>query len=251
MTVFLSVVIPAYNEEARIGVALEKVRAYLEHQPYSSEVIVVENGSTDRTAAIVETAAAQPGVPVRLLRLDRAGKGRAVRAGMLAAVGEYRFFADADLSMPIEQLARFLPPAIGAADLAIGSREAPGARRIGEPAYRHIMGRVYNLIIRLVAVNGFDDTQCGFKMFRGEAADWLFRHQLIDGWAFDIELLLLAKRRGYRIVEVPIDWYHGEQSKVRPVRDTVTMLGETLKIRLNVLRGRYPAREQSTSPGAQ
>jgi dolichyl-phosphate beta-glucosyltransferase len=240
MTVYLSVVIPAYNEEGRIGGALEKVRAYLGYQPYSSEVIVVENGSTDRTAAIVEAAAAQPGAPVRLLRLDQPGKGRAVRVGMLAATGQYRFFADADLSMPIEQLDRFLPPAIGAADLAIGSREAPGARRIGEPAYRHIMGRVYNWIIRVVAVDGFDDTQCGFKMFRGEAADWLFRRQQIDGWAFDIELLLLAKRRGYQIVEVPIDWYHGEHSKVRPVHDTMTMLAETLKIRWNVLRGRYP-----------
>ncbi len=240
MTVYLSVVIPAYNEEGRIATALEKVRTYLGHQSYSAEVIVVENASTDRTAAIVEEAAGQPGVPVRLIRLPQSGKGRAVRTGMLAGRGVYRFFADADLSMPIEQLERFLPPALNGTDVAIGSREAPGARRIGEPAYRHLMGRVYNLIIRLVAVNGFDDTQCGFKMFRGEAADWLFRHQQIDGWGFDIEILLLAKRRGYRVAEVPIDWYHGDQSKVRPIHDTVTMLGETLKIRLNALRGRYP-----------
>jgi dolichyl-phosphate beta-glucosyltransferase len=240
MTVFLSVVIPAYNEEARIGAALEKVRTYLGHQRYRAEVIVVENASTDRTAAIVEAAASEPGVPVRLLRLAEAGKGRAVRAGMLAATGEYRFFADADLSMPIEQLDRFLPPVLEGVDVAIGSREAPGARRIGEPGYRHLMGRVYNWIIRMVAVDGFDDTQCGFKMFRGEVADWLFRRQQINGWAFDIELLLLAKRQGYRVVEVPIDWYHGEQSKVRPIHDTVTMLAETLRIRLNALRGRYP-----------
>ena len=241
MTVFLSVVIPAYNEEARIGAALEKVRTYLGHQRYTAEVIVVENASTDRTAAIVEAAASSPGVPVRLLRLAKAGKGRAVRAGMLAAQGEFRFFADADLSMPIEQLDRFLPPVLEGVDVAIGSREAPGARRIGEPAYRHLMGRVYNAIIRVIAVDGFDDTQCGFKMFRGQAAEWLFRRQLIDGWAFDIEILLLAKRQGYRVVEVPIDWYHGDQSKVRPIRDTVTMLAETVRIRLNALRGRYPA----------
>ncbi|MCL6646712.1 MAG: glycosyltransferase family 2 protein [Chloroflexi bacterium] len=237
---YLSVVIPAYNEEGRIGTALAKIRAYLATQEYPAEIIVVENGSTDRTASIVAAAAAEPGTPVRLIQLPRPGKGGAVRAGMLAARGQYRFFADADLSMPIEQLSRFLPPALGDADIAIASREAPGARRIGEPAYRHLMGRVNNLIIRLVAVNGFDDTQCGFKLFRAEAAEWLFRHQRILGWGFDIEILLLAKRRGYRIIEVPIDWYRGDQSKVRPVRDTFAMLSETFKIRLNAWLGRYP-----------
>ena len=237
---YLSVVIPAYNEEGRIGTALAKIRAYLATQEYSAEIIVVENGSTDRTASIVVAAAAEPGTPVRLIQLPRPGKGGAVRAGMLAARGQYRFFADADLSMPIEQLSRFLPPALGDADIAIASREAPGARRIGEPAYRHLMGRVNNLIIRLVAVNGFDDTQCGFKLFRAEAAEWLFRHQRILGWGFDIEILLLAKRRGYRIIEVPIDWYRGDQSKVRPVRDTFAMLSETFRIRLNAWLGRYP-----------
>jgi dolichyl-phosphate beta-glucosyltransferase len=238
--VYLSIVIPAYNEAGRIGVALEKVRTYLGHQEFTSEIIVAENGSNDHTAEIVEECAAGPGTPIMLLRIARPGKGRAVRAGMLAARGQYRFFADADLSMPIEQLSRFLPPELGDADVAIGSREAPGARRIGEPGYRHLMGRVNNWIIRAVAVDGFDDTQCGFKMFRGEAADWIFEHQRIDGWGFDIELLLLAKRRGYRVVEVPIDWYRGDQSKVRPVHDTISMVAETLKIRLNAALGRYP-----------
>jgi len=236
----LSIVIPAYNEEARIGETLRQVVEFLSRQPYPWEVVVADDGSADRTAAIVEESQrAHQGIV--LLRLPHGGKGWAVKNGMLKASGRYRFLCDADLSMPIEQVARFLPPALEGVDIAIGSREAPGARRIGEPPQRHLMGRVFNAIVRLLAVRGLRDTQCGFKCFTEEAAQALFSVQRLKGFGFDVEVLFLAQRRRLKIAEVPIDWHYRSRSKVRPVRDSTAMVLDILRVRWSYLRGRYRA----------
>ncbi len=202
------------------------------------EVLVVDNGSTDRTPDIVRDFAARYPL-LSLLHQPVRGKGAAVRKGMLEGRGEYLFICDADLAMPIEQVERFLPPALSDYDVAIASREAPGARRFNEPWYRHLMGRGFNLVVRTLAVPGIQDTQCGFKSFRREVARDLFTTQVLDGWAFDVEVLYIAIRRGYRIVEVPIDWYYGEGSRVNPLRDSWNMLREVLRVRANGRAGLY------------
>jgi dolichyl-phosphate beta-glucosyltransferase len=242
---FLTIVIPAYNEERRLPPSLAKIAAFLRAQPYRAEVIVVENGSTDRTAAVVEEFAAglqESGAPFTLRLLHSApGKGIAVKTGMLAGRGDFLFICDADLAMPIDEVIRFLPPAPIAEqnDVLIASREAPGAVRYDEPIYRHFMGRVYNLLVRVLAVSGIQDTQCGFKCFTREAAAQLFPLQQIDGWGFDVELLYIARRKGMRMVEVPINWYYQDDSRVRPVHDTISMVRELLKIRRLGRSGAY------------
>ena len=212
--------------------------AFAEARSYPVEVLVVDNGSTDRTPEIVRTFAAQHPI-LSLLHQPIRGKGAAVRKGMLEGRGDYLFICDADLAMPIEQVERFLPPTLSDYDVAIASREAPGARRFNEPWYRHLMGRVFNLLVRWLAVPGIQDTQCGFKSFRREVARDLFTTQVLDGWAFDVEVLYIARRRGYRIVEVPIDWYYGEGSRVSPLRDSWNMLREVLRVRANGRAGLY------------
>jgi dolichyl-phosphate beta-glucosyltransferase len=238
---FLSIIIPAHNEEQRLPSTLRRVRAFLETQAYASEVIVVENGSTDGTAAVVEGA--RPSFPtLRLVREARAGKGLAVRRGMLTARGAYRFMCDADLSMPIEELPHFLPPAAGDSDIAIASREAPGAVRHSEPTLRHWIGRAFNLLVQLLVVRGIRDTQCGFKCFRAGVAEDLFAVQRIDGWTFDVEVLFLARKRGYAIREIRIPWHYIPGSRVRVVADSLTMLGDLFRIRWRWLRGMYGPR---------
>lgn len=158
---------------------------------------------------------------------------------MLAACGQYRFICDADLSMPIEQVNRFLPPQLADVEIAIASRESPGSVRYNEPHYRHLVGRVFNTLVRWMALPGLRDTQAGFKCFRGDIAAELFPLQTIMGWTFDVEVLYIARRRGYRIVEVPIDWYFNADSKVRVWRDSVTMFTDLLAIRRNARRGLY------------
>jgi dolichyl-phosphate beta-glucosyltransferase len=236
----LSIVIPAHNEERRLPRTLEQVLAFLKQQDYSAEVLVVENGSTDRTLEIARGYAQKHG-NVDVVHSAESGKGLAVRLGMLAAGGEYRFMCDADLSMPIEQVSRFLPPVLTGFDVAIGSREVSGARRYDEPAHRHLGGRLVNLIIRALILPNLQDTQCGFKCFRAAIAQDLFRSQRMDGWSFDIELLFVAYRRGYRVVEIPIDWYYRRESKVSAVRDALRMTGDILRIRANGRRGLYDA----------
>ena len=175
---------------------------------------------------------------VKLLRLPHRGKGWAVKHGMLAAAGEFRFLCDADLSMPIEQVERFLPPQVGGAAIVVGSREAPNSRRIGEPIRRHLMGRFYNWLVRRLAVPGISDTQCGFKCFPGEQASALFQRQRTNGFAFDVEILFLARQSGLKITEIGIDWYFREESKVRPLLDSVVMTWDLIKIRWLHRRGR-------------
>jgi glycosyltransferase involved in cell wall biosynthesis len=237
-TPFLSIIIPAYNEAQRLPHTLEKVAAYLSQQDHSYEVIVVENGSRDNTLAIAQQfAESHPGF--RAMHNERSGKGRAVQRGMLEASGEYRFICDADLSMPIEQLERFLPPRHENPAIVIGSREAPGAVRHEEPGFRHWGGRAINLAIRVLALPRLYDTQCGFKLFRGDVAESLFPLQTLMGWAFDVELLFIARKSGYAIIEQPIDWYYANLSHVQPFRDGLKLLGDLLRIRWNHLTGRY------------
>jgi glycosyltransferase involved in cell wall biosynthesis len=213
---------------------------FLQYQEYSSEVIVVENGSSDRTLEVAR-AAAQQYEQLKALHEAVAGKGRAVRRGMLAARGSFRFICDADLSMPIEELNRFLPPLSEDYDIAIASREVEGAIRYGEPAYRHWIGRAFNLLVRIIAVPEFQDTQCGFKCFKAEAAEALFPLQRLPGWTFDVELLFIAQRRGYKVIELPIPWYYNPGSRVRLMRDSIRMFSDLFRIRRNWSAGRYSA----------
>jgi dolichyl-phosphate beta-glucosyltransferase len=234
----LSVIVPAYNEEARLPDSLKTIAAFVLSKAYPAEIIVVDNNSKDRTGAIVlEHAAEFPFV--RGLFEGAQGKGAAVRTGMLAARGQYRFICDADLSMPIEEVDKFLPPQLDNFDIAIASREAAGAVRYHEPLYRHLMGRVFNTVVRLLAVPGLQDTQCGFKMFRAEVAEDLFPLQTMNGWSFDVEVLFAARQRGYRIVEVPIHWHYKANTRIHPIRDSVNMFVEVFKIRRNGRRGLY------------
>jgi glycosyltransferase involved in cell wall biosynthesis len=236
-------VIPAYNEARRLPGSLEQILAYLDRQPFSAEVIVVDDGSDDDTVAVVERFQTKH-PDVRLIRNPHRGKGGAVQTGMLAAQGSYRFLCDADLSMPIRELAKFLPPALNGYDIAIGSREATGARRVAEPGYRHLMGRVFNWVVKVFAVHGFEDTQAGFKCFTAEAAQNVFARQTMDGFGFDVEVLFIAQKRGYDIVEVPIEWHYKASSRVDPVRDTMRMFRDVLRVRLNDLRGLYADRQE-------
>ena len=234
----LSLIIPAYNEGERLPATLPPVIDFLDAQPYAAELIIVNNNSRDDTRAVaLDFAATRP--YIRVLDEMTQGKGAAVRTGMLAAEGEYLFMADADFSMPVAEIAKFLPPRLSQYDVAIGSREAPGAVRYNEPSYRHFMGRVFNFYVKVLAIPGFEDTQCGFKCFRREVARDILPHQTIDGWAFDVELLFIALRRDYHVVEVPVDWYYGENSRISPVRDTINMVREVLRIRYNGWAGRY------------
>lgn len=238
----LSIVIPAHNEEFRLPPSLEKIDAFLKTQPYEAEVIVVENGSTDRTVAAAEAFAATHPY-VRVIEAAVRGKGLAVKVGMLEARGDYRFICDADLSMKIEDIVQFLPPQNDGADVIIASREGKGANRVGEPSHRHLIGRINNWIIRLTAVRGFQDTQCGFKMFNRKAAEDLFSVQQMVGIGFDIELLFIAKKRGYKIKEVPITWYYDPDTRMRLVGDSAYLLVEIWQIRRNWFWGVYAKRE--------
>jgi dolichyl-phosphate beta-glucosyltransferase len=232
----LSVVIPAYNESERLLDTLERCAASLQALVPSWEIVVADDGSADDTREIV-TRMADVDARVRLSTGAHRGKGAAVRRGMLAAHGAWRFFADADLSMDLDQLPRFFE---AAADVTIASREAPGAQRIGEPWSRHLIGRAFNLAVRMLAVPGVHDTQCGYKLFSAQAVQDLFPIARLDGFAFDVELLYLATRAGMQIREVPVTWVHRPGSRVR-IRTGLVAFLQILQIRWNDLLGRYDA----------
>ena len=207
-------------------------------QSYPVEVIVVNNNSRDATPQIAQDFSATHPY-ARVLHQPRQGKGAAVQMGMLNGAGDYLFICDADLSMPVEEINKFMPPAVDAYDVAIASREVAGARRVDEPQYRHLMGRVFNLIVRVLAIPGIQDTQCGFKVFRREVARDVFALQTIDGWGFDVEVLFIALKHGYTMIEVPITWYYRPQSRISPLKDSINMVLEVLKVRRNGWRGKY------------
>lgn len=232
----LSIVIPAFNEARRLPASLEQLTTYLATQPWDWEIRVVDDGSSDGTRDVVNEWSRQN--PRIVLQAEsHRGKGGAVKAGLMAARGEYRFMCDADLSMPPSELPRFLPPHLTTFDVAIGSREGTGARRVGEPVRRHWVGRIFNRTIQWLTVPGISDTQCGFKMFTAEAVQAIFPHATLDGWAFDVEVLCIARAKHLRIVEVPIEWHHRAESQVSVSRDAWRMLRDVLRVRKRMRRG--------------
>ena len=246
---YLSIVVPAYNEERRLPNTLRHITSHLQAKSYAVEIIVVDDGSTDNTARLVEELAETDSI-VHLIRNEHRGKAYAIRTGMLAARGEYVLFTDADEATPISEVDKLLPRLEEGYDVAIASREGLGARRYNEPWYRHVMGRVFNFIVQSLAVPGIEDTQCGFKAFRREAARDLFGNMQLYGagagtvrgallTAFDVEILFLARKWGYQIAEVPVQWYYGADSKVNPLKDSWHNLRDVLRVRYNDLRGQY------------
>lgn len=252
----VSVVIPAYNEERRLPQTLQRVTEYLSAQNYQSELIVVDDGSTDGTVPVAESfAEAHP--LLRIIKNDHRGKGYTVRTGMLAARGHIVLFSDADLSTPIEDLERLLPWFERGYDIVIGSREGAGAQRMHEPFYRHLMGRAFNFIVQSLTVRGIEDTQCGFKAFRDDVAQDVFSRMLLYGenatrvsggmvTAFDVEVLFIGSKSGYRIKEVPVRWRYGTETKVSPLKDSYRNFRDVLQVRWNDARGLY----NSTAPRA-
>ncbi|HVV88820.1 MAG TPA: dolichyl-phosphate beta-glucosyltransferase [Kofleriaceae bacterium] len=236
----VSIIIPAYNEEARIEPTLRKTAALLAAQPMSWELVVVDDGSRDGTVALCERLAAElPGVRVLATSPNR-GKGHAVRAGMLAARGRVRVMCDADGSMPATELPRLLAPiADGACAIAIGSRYAADATVERQPAWRRGWSRLCNLVIQKTLVPGVRDTQCGFKAFTADAARATFGRATIDGWAFDLEVLALAKRMGYVVREVGVEWKDDKRSKVNPWKDLWKVIREAVTIKRNLRRNVY------------
>jgi dolichyl-phosphate beta-glucosyltransferase len=235
-----SIVIPAYNESARIAATLDQVQLYLKECGWHAEIVVVNDGSTDDTVKIVQSYI-QKSSALRLLENPgNRGKGYSVRNGMLHANGNLLLFSDADLSSPIEESAKLFRALRNGADLAIGSRWLQSELQTDrQPLYRQLFGRVFNLMLRLILGLKFKDTQCGFKAFTRQAAQKIFPFQKIERWGFDPELLFLANRFHMNIAEVPVAWGHRSGTRINPLRDGLHMFLEMLAIRWNALTGRY------------
>lgn len=246
----LSVVVPAYNEVERLGATLERMCEYLSLQERPWELLVVDDGSRDGTAELVKRASAKH-PQVRLLVNERnRGKGYTVRRGMLAASGDAVLFSDADLSSPIEEVEKLIPNLEHGHDVVIGSRDIIGSQiEVPQPLHRRVMGYTFMVLRDWIAVSGFRDTQCGFKLFRKAAADQVFSRSRVDGFCFDVEILAIAKSLGYRMCEVPVVWRNDERSKVNPVGDPLKMLLDLFRIRFNILRGVYGKNAPVTTPG--
>jgi dolichyl-phosphate beta-glucosyltransferase len=237
----LSIVVPAYNESQRLPPTLEKLDAFLRTQPLRYEIVVVDDGSKDNTCDVV-MAHMEKIQGLRLVRqTPNRGKGAAVRLGMLQARGQIRVMCDADGSMPADELPKLLTPIThGGAEIAIGSRYAEGAKTdVKQPFYRVLWSRLCNRVIQKSLVPGVRDTQCGFKAFTAEAARDLFRYGRIDGWAFDLEILALARRRGFSIAEVGVEWKDDGRSRVNPLKDMWKVIREAMTIRRNLKAGVY------------
>ena len=243
-TIFLSVVIPAYNEEIRIIRTLERISRYLKLQSYTSEIILVDDGSLDQTVPVVlnQFKGVERGT---LLQNNRnRGKGYSVRQGVLASQGQYVLFSDADLSTPIEEVAKLLQVVQGDYDIAIGSRGLRSSDvQVHQPWYRESMGKIFNLILHLLGMSEFHDTQCGFKCFRGAVARELFALQTLDHYSFDVEILLLAKNHQYRTLEVPVQWVNEPNSRVDAIKDSARMLVDIIKIRNKIRTGKCVKRD--------
>ncbi|MGO9127332.1 MAG: dolichyl-phosphate beta-glucosyltransferase [Terriglobales bacterium] len=244
-----SVVLPAYNESERIATTIDKISAFAAQRDWQTEIIVVDDGSSDDTAEVVRRCAAtRPGV--RLLQNPgNRGKGYSVRHGMLQAQGEVLLFSDADLSSPIAEAEKLFAAIATGADVAIGSRWVNTELQLRrQPLYRQLLGRAFNLALRLILGLQFKDTQCGFKAFTRRAAHLLFPLQKIERWGFDPELLYLAKRLQLRVEEVPVAWAHREGTRINPLRDGIRMFGEMLQIRWNALLGQYSVPPRISHP---
>ncbi|MEW6741190.1 MAG: dolichyl-phosphate beta-glucosyltransferase [Planctomycetota bacterium] len=241
----VSAVVPIYNEAALLEESLRRLDAFLEKRfgPDGYEMIAVDDGSRDASRAILERLAPELGL-VLDANPRNLGKGAAVKRGMLKARGRYVFFTDADLSTPLEELDRFLARIKEGADLVIGNRKSPEARiEVYQPWHRVVMGLAFTRLVNLVMRLRVSDYTCGFKCFTAEAARDIFTRARITGWAFDVEILYLARRRGYVVHEVPVHWADNPNSKVRLLRDTARSLAELMKIRCDALRGRYGERQ--------
>lgn len=248
---YLSVVVPSYNERANIarGV-LDELYQYLDQQTYEWELILSDDGSTDGTLIQLQDFAKKDR-RIRVLANPHGGKAPTVTAGMLDATGEWRLFTDFDQSTPLSEVENLLAVAERGYGVVIGSREIVGAKREQEPLHRHIMGRGFNIIVQILAVQGILDTQCGFKLFSSRAVETLFPLMRVYGGeqrradaftgAFDVELLFLAKRKGFRIREVPVVWHHNETDRVSPLKDSIRMLIDVARIRWAAIRGVYHA----------
>jgi glycosyltransferase involved in cell wall biosynthesis len=247
----ISIVIPAYNESARLGATLDRVLNFVRQQDWDAEVIVVDNGSRDRTADLVRDCA-QANPIVRLVQNPgNRGKGYSVRNGVLHAQGAIVLFTDADLSSPIEEAPKLFDAIEAGADVAIGSRWARSELQTQRQSVgRQVMGRAFNLLLRILLGLDFKDTQCGFKAFRRGAAKALFPLQRVEGWGFDPELLFLARRAGFKVAEVPVVWAHDEGSRIHPLADGSKMLLEVLRIRWYALTGKYGDTPAGHSRGA-
>jgi dolichyl-phosphate beta-glucosyltransferase len=249
---FLSIIIPTWNEQACLAGNLDTVVGYLCKQEYTSEVIVVDDGSTDATTDVARAFVAEhaDGPPLALVENKHRGKGYAVRTGLLAGTGKYLLFTDADLSTPIYEVGKMIGALEMGADIAIGTRQGIGAERVDEPALRSALRRLFNLLVRLISGLPYRDTQAGFKGFRREVAQDLFQRVRLYGegakevhgralTAFDVEVLYLATRAGYRIEEIPVRWEHDPQSRHIPLRNAVRMLGDVIKVRWMATHGAY------------
>lgn len=249
MKPFLSVIVPAYNEEKNFKSGkIEALYSYLKKRPYSTELIFSDDGSSDGTLLILEEFKKNK-PEVSIIKNPHKGKGPTVAAGMVHAKGENRLFTDFDQATKISEIEKLLPFRNKGYDVVIGSREVKGSHRKKEPFYRHLMGKGFNLVVRLFAIKGIHDTQCGFKLFSKEATEALFprlhsfksKKTISDAFtgAFDVEILYLANKLGYKIAEVPVAWRHYKTERINPLKDSLRMFNEVIKIRLNDMLGKY------------
>ncbi len=236
----LSIVIPAYNESARIEATLARVLECVETRHWDAEILVVDDGSTDNTAAIIQQWMARHPQLHLVKNPGNRGKGYSVRNGLLQAAGEIVMFTDADLSAPIEEATSLIEAIDAGADVAIGSRWLDKQKQtVHQPMYRRFFGRCFNWVTRRIIGLPFKDTQCGFKAFRRDAAQVIFRLQTIERWGFDPEILYIARKLKFTIIEVPVTWGHDERSRISYLKDGMKMLEEMAEIRTNSIRGRY------------
>jgi glycosyltransferase involved in cell wall biosynthesis len=247
-----SIVIPAYNEGARLAPTLEKVLTYIAGQGWDAEVIVVNDGSRDNTAEIVRGYALN-NPSLRLVENPgNRGKGYSVRNGMLHAQGGIVLFSDADLSSPIEEMPKLLAALDAGADIAIGSRWLRAELQTHrQPLHRQFAGRIFNLLLRMTLGLQFSDTQCGFKAFRRNAAQTIFPLQRIERWGFDPEILFLARKFGFRVQEVPVVWSHDGGTHINPIVDGARMFVEMLKVRWNDITGKYRGADAGPATATQ
>jgi len=240
--IYLSVIVPCYNEEKRLPDTLLEMDKFFSEKDYAYEIIVFDDGSKDKTKEVASNFKKM----IKNLKVlgdkENHGKGYVVKRGMLEAKGKFRLFADADNSTPIQEIDKLLPFFEKGYDIVIGSRAKGGREKnikIEQPLYRRMLAKCGNIAISALAVKGIRDTQCGFKCFTKEATEYIFNKTRINRWGFDIEALAIAQKKGYKIQDVPVSWYNSAESRVRPIKGAITTLGELLKIKWNLITGKY------------
>lgn len=237
MPVRLSVILPCFNESGRIGATLDSFQEYLANQDYASEIVVVDDGSTDDTAEVVRQG--YPNVRVERYETNR-GKGWATQVGMKVARGEFRLVSDADASTPLDEIEKFWPAFDDGASVVIGSRALPESDiAVRQPWYRENMGRIFNLLLRVLHLTDFPDTQCGFKAYTAESCDIIFPRQRMEGYGADCECLYIAKKHGLKVVQIPVRWLNSPDTRVHAIFDSLDMIREVLLIRIAILMGKY------------